>query len=63
MNLAEVAGALRNFYNNVEVEGNTVVVVEEKPITREEVHAALQYRVDMQSIRQVNSWTVVVIVD
>jgi hypothetical protein len=66
MNIQEVLHLLVGFQYPAKERGGTVVIemdprTEANKITRAEVHAALQYRVDRDNIRQIDPWTIMIV--
>lgn len=65
MNIQEVLHLLKGFgYTTEEYKGTVQVTTEprvpSRELSREEIHAALQYKHPMENIRQVDPWTIVI---
>jgi len=68
MSLEEIVKRLQNFgYPAKEYSGSVLIEMESRDkaneVTVDEIHAILQYKVPRVSIRQIDSWTIMVIVE
>jgi hypothetical protein len=69
MNTNEVYEKLKNFYSasneKVSIYSGLVELqmlhrTEKTKVTRDEVHAALEYKINKQDIRQIDPWTIII---